>query len=479
LVAFEHWRQLRSHTLPDAYFEQRAALSAAEIRDIQSRGLHDQYRLAFDRVPFYREKFTEAGLSRDAVRGLDDLHRLPFTSIDEIRANAWQRTTSERFLAEQQPGISLIHSSSGTTGGAKLFAYTGGDIAKWAANTAFMLWIAGIRKDDVVACAMPFGEFTGGGGLYLGFIALGATYVPISLGAGTAERVIAHVTGTMRLGEQALALDPLQQSNAYLALPAFIPHLFEIMHERGVARETLLLKKILTGGEPSSDALRERIRGATGVSPRDVYGLGEFYGPGNAAECSAGGCLHIISDEFIAEVIDPMTGETVPEGEVGELVLSSLHKEAMPLIRYRTGDRTRALAQGCACGLAHHRIGRVPGRIDLDDIVLPGGVTVNRTFLENLILRVDGTGAEYAVTLADHGERRGLARLHLAIEGDQARRDSIADTIARRVQVEYGHLPAVTVVDWGSLPRRQGKARRIFSPHEFAQLTRGRARVDA
>lgn len=471
---YRHWKELHSHTLPDDYFERRANLTAEEIREIHDVGLREQYSLAYERMPFYREKLSQWGLGPDSVKGLDDLSKLPFTTADEIRPDPARGYTTGQLMAEPQRNISLIHSSSGTTGAPKLFAYTGGDMAKWAADTAFMLWIAGFRKEDVVACAMPFGEFTGGGGLYLGFTALGVTYIPLAVTAGVTDRIIAHITGKMRIGEQEIPLDPLQKANGYLCLPAFAPRLVEMLDRRGVSSEEILLTKIVTGGEPASDALRDRIKEAIGVQPREVFGLGEFYGPGNGAECSAGGCLHIISDEFLAEVVDPETGEPTPEGQMGELVLTSLHKEAFPLLRYRTGDRTRALSQRCDCGMAHYRIGRIPGRIDADDIVMPGGVAVNRTFLEDVLLRVDGTGAEYAMTVAEHPTKKGLKQLYIAIEGDQDRSAEIAQTISQRVQVEYNQKPVVEVVKWGAIPRGMGKARRAFSAEEFKQLVGGR-----
>jgi phenylacetate-CoA ligase len=472
-MAYQHWKELQSHTLPDEYFERRASLTAEEIREIQDMGLMEQYALAFEAVPFYREKLSQWGLGPDSVKGLDDLNKLPFTTVDEIRPDPARGHTTEQLMAEPQHNISLIHSSSGTTGAPKLFGYTGGDIAKWAADSAFMLWIAGFRKEDIVACAMPFGQFTGGPGLYLGYTALGVTYIPLAVTPGVTDRIIAHFTGKMRIGEREILLDPLQQANGYLALSSFIPRLLEILDQRGISPQELLLTKIVTGGEPSSDALRDRIKQATGIQPRDVFGLGEFYGPGNAAECSAGDCLHVISDEWVAEVIDPETGEPTPEGEMGELVLTSLHKEAFPLLRYRTGDRTRALPQRCDCGMAHYRISRVPGRIDADDIIMPGGVAVNRIFFEEVLLRVDGAGAEYAVTVAEHPVKKGLRRLYIAIEGDQDSKARIAQTISQRVQLEYKQRPVVEVVKGGTIPRGMGKARRLVSAEDFVALVGG------
>jgi phenylacetate-CoA ligase len=263
-------------------------------------------------------------------------------------------------------------------------------------------------------------------------------------------------------------IDPLLRANALLCLGSFLPRLEEMLDEYGVHPDQLSLSKISAGAEPSSDAVRTRIAERFGIWPRDNYGLGEFYGPGVAAECEVGGGLHVLSDAFIAEVLDPETGQPTRDGEMGELVLTSLHKDAVPLFRYRTGDRVMALPQHCPCGCAHTWVGRVPGRIDADDIVVPGGVVINRTYLEDILLRVNGAGTEYVVAVGDHPTRKGLARLYIAIEGDAD--PSLAESIAHRVQVEYNHRPEVTILPPGSMPRRQGKARRVTGFDEYQKL---------
>jgi phenylacetate-CoA ligase len=241
-----------------------------------------------------------------------------------------------------------------------------------------------------------------------------------------------------------------------------------MLDEHSVRPEELSLTKITCGAEPSSDAVRMRIAERLGIWPRDNYGLGEFYGPGVAGECEVGGGLHVLSDAFVTEVLDPETAEPAAAGEMGELVLTSLHKEALPLFRYRTGDRVMALPQNCPCGNAHTWIGRVPGRISTDDIMIPGGTIVNRTYLEDILLQVDGSGAEYAVTISDHPTRKGLQRLYIAIEGDPE--SDLEKVIVHRIQVEYNHNPLVTVVPFGSLPRSPGKAKRILEPHEYEAM---------
>lgn len=458
---------LPSYTLPDEFFQERVALTAGEIEAIQDELLPQAVAYAFEHSPFYRAKLEAAGLAPGSVRGLADLARLPFTTSEEIQSTPASLRDASSMLATGQREVSLVHTSSGTTGSPKVFAYTGRDVARWASNTATVFWLNGFRKGDTVLGLMPFGEFTGGGGLYLGLIALGATYMPVSLGPGVTDKVMAHLRGWAAIGGLRVPLSPLLRANALLCLGSFLPRLEEMLDEYGVHADELSLAKVSCGAEPSSEAVRMRIAERYGIWPRDNYGLGEFYGPGVAGECEVGGGLHVLSDSFIAEVLDPESGEPTPVGEMGELVLTSLTKEAIPLFRYRTGDRLMALPERCPCGSGHKWIGRIPGRIRVDDIVIPGGVVVNRTYLEEILLQVDGTGAEYALTVAEHPTRKGLQRLYIAIEGD---REGIGELIAHRIRVEYNHNPSVTVVPRGAIPRRAGKAKRIWTPEEYRAL---------
>ena len=289
---------------------------------------------------------------------------------------------------------------------------------------------------------------------------------------------MAHLTGRIKVDGKEILLDPLLRANAIHCLASFLPRLVEMLDEYDVQPADLALTKICCGAEPSSDAVRMRVAERFGIWPRDDYGLGEFYGPGVASECDAGGCLHVLSDTFITEVVDPDSGEPTPVGEMGELVLTSLHKEALPLFRYKTGDRVMALPQDCPCGMAHYRIGRVRGRIRADDIVIPGGTVINRTYLEEVLLPVDGIGYEYVVTLAEHPKRRGLQQLCIGVE-QAAEADSagatggdgdLAEVIARRFRTEYKYTPVVHILPLGTVPRSWGKAKRVCSPEEYRAL---------
>jgi branched-chain amino acid transport system ATP-binding protein len=459
---------VHSYTLPDEYFEERLSYTADELEAIQDEALPKAFAHAFENSHFYHEKLSAVGLTPDSVRGLQDLSRLPFTTVEDIRPDPAQGCTASQIATVDQRQASLIHTSSGTTGSPKIFPYTGRDVAQWAANVATVMWINGLRKTDTMLEIIPFGQFTGGGGVYLGGITLGLTLIPLSIGPGLTEKVIAHLTGRIRVGEHEVPIDPFLRANSMLSLSSFVPRLLEMLDEYDVKTEELSLTKIVCGAEPSSDAVRMRIAERCGIWLRDHYGLGEFYGPGQGGECDSGGGLHVLSDTYIAEVIDPETGEPTPEGEMGELVMTSLHKEAFPLFRYRTGDRVMALPQNCPCGMAHKWVSRVPGRISTDDIMLPGGVVVNRTYLEEILLQVDGAGTQYAVTVADHPTRKGLKRFYIAIEGDPE--SDLAETIVSRMRVEYNNSPMVHVLPKGTIPRQSGKAKRIFTPEEYRAL---------
>jgi phenylacetate-CoA ligase len=465
----------QNHTLPDEYFQARLSYSTHELEEIQDEALPQAFAHAFDNSTFYRSKFSSAGLTPDSVRGLNDLRRLPFTTSKEIRSNPAQGRTCSDIMTVDQRQICLIHRSSGTTGSPKVLPYTGRDTARWAANVATIFWIAGLRKSDIAIPVAGFGAFTGGGGGYLGSIALGITCIPVSIGPGLSDKLMAFLTGRMDVNGKEVMIDPLLRANAVICLASFLPRLEELLDEYEVSPKELSLTKITCGAEPSSDALRHRFATRFGIVPRDNYGLGEFYGPGVAGECDAGGGLHVLSDDYIAEVVDPETGEPTPDGEMGELVLTSLRKDAMPLFRYRTGDRLMALPTNCPCGMGHTRVSRVSGRIDTDDIMLPGGVIISRTYLEDTILSVDGIGTEYIVTVAEHPSRRGLKRLYLAIEGDIG--IDLAKVITHRMQVEYNCTPVVTVLPKGTIPRSPGKATRIYGPEEYKALVKSSLRL--
>lgn len=453
--------------LADEHLEHRANLSSLEIEQLQSERLAWSVAQAA-RSELYTEKLADAGVRADAIHDIRDLHMLPFTDGEEIRTEVERGKSSRRSLAVDARAVCMVHASSGSTGAPKVFPYTSNDFRRWSANVALLLWIAGVRKSDICVAPVPMGQFTGGAGCYLGFSALGATFVPIDVGPGTAERVVAHLTGAVSFGDRRIEIDPLLQANSLLALPSFLPRLIAMLEELRLL-DQLLLTKAQYGAEPSSEALIDKVEAAFGFRPKELYGLGEFWGPCVAAEADEPGRLRVLSDDYIAEILDPMSGEEVAPGDVGELVLTSLTKEAMPLLRYRTGDRVVAVEQR-ASGCGHLEIGRIPGRIDADDIMLAGALLVSRTLLEDLILRVPGAGTEYMIsTSRATGE---IAKMQVAIEGPAHVADAISEEISSRVRREYKQGAIVHVVPVGTIPRTPGKARRLCSEEELLGLVR-------
>ncbi len=463
---------IQSLTLKDEYFQRRFFMSKSDIKKVQSDLLKKTYDTAFSKVNFYKRRFNKFGLERDSIKDICDIKKLPFTYPREIISQPEENITAHDRLSVSQKEICLIHTSAGTTGKPKIFAYTGRDVINWARNVATCFWINGFRKGDVVIGPNPFGEYTGGGGLYLGMIALGVTYIPMSVGPGVSEKVIAHITGNWRIGQESIKLDPILIPNGIVCLASFISRLEYAMEKLNIDISSSKLEKGAFGSEPWSDVLRERIEKKWNIDARDMYGLGEFFGPGVAAECKAKKGLHILSDAFIAEVINPKTDEEVKLGEEGELVLTGLTKEAMPLLRYRTGDKTTKLDEFCECSSYHKKIGRILGRIDKDDITLPGGISVNRLFIEKLILSEEGVDNEYVLTVSP-AEDNPCRKLKILLEGAIDKSSIIINSLKNKIYIEYNHRPIVNVVPRGKLPIGTGKAKRLLNPDEFEKIEQG------
>ena len=249
----------KSFTLSDEYFKKRVSMSSKEIKDVQNSLLIKTYLSVWDNVSFYKKKFAEYGLTRNSIKSINDLVKLPFTTSDDIRPNQRKGKTTLDHLSVCTDEISLVHTSAGTTGFPKIFPYTGSDIINWASNVAVCCWICGFRKGDIVIGPNPFGEYTGGGGLYLGLTMLGVTYLPVSVGKGVSEKVAAHITGRWKLGEKEIVLDPLLVPNGIVCLASFVSRLEEVMEKQGDNMSHSRLTKGLFGSEPWSDNLRKRI----------------------------------------------------------------------------------------------------------------------------------------------------------------------------------------------------------------------------
>jgi len=403
--------------------EERDRLQRERLRDLLARLL---------RAPSHYWQAKLAGVEPDAA-----LADLPFTAKVELR-DAYPFGT----LATPLEDTVRIHASSGTRGRPTIVAYTANDIDVFAEVVARSIACAGGRPEDVLHVAYGYGLFTGGLGFHYGGERLGATVVPASAGnAGFQVRLLAD------LGADGLACTP---SFALL------------LAERAVAeglRDTIDLRYGLFGAEPWSESLREKLEAAWGIDACDVYGLSEVIGPGVAAECREGkGALHVFDDHFLPEIVDPETGE--PTEDLGELVLTTLTKEALPVIRYRTGDVTRLVPGDCPCGRTHPRIARFSGRVD--DMLVVRGVNVFPSEVEEVVLQHQALGGQYAIVL---DRRQALAELEVRAELAEAAADTrrVEQDVAVRLEERLRVRTRVRVLPPGAIPRQEtGKARRVF-----------------
>jgi phenylacetate-CoA ligase len=410
----------------------------AERRRIQLerlRGLVE--RLASSGVPYWRDKL--AGIAPGSV---GDTRDLPFTVKSELRD-----TFPFGMLAVPREATVRVHASSGTRGKPTVVAYTAADVAVFAEVNARAIACAGGTADDVLHVAYGYGLFTGGLGLHYGGERLGATVVPASGGnPGLQVQLLAD------LGASGLC-----------CTPSFAMLLAERAAADGLL-ERIRLRYAVCGAEPWSEAFRAKLEEAWGgIDACDIYGLSEVMGPGVAAECRQGkGALHVFDDHFLPEIVDPETGETVADGEPGELVLTTLTKEALPVIRYRTGDVTAFVDGDCPCGRTHRRIARFSGRVD--DMLVIRGVNVFPSEIEAVLLDDDALGGQYAIVVDTRGTMRELeVRAELADAGWEPRSAEVAGRLRERLAERLRLRVAIVVGPPGSIPRQElGKARRVF-----------------
>ncbi len=423
---------------PDVETMPRKQLQRLQFERLRRVLLH-----AYANVPHYRRSFDGAGVSPFAMRGLGDLHRFPFTSKADLRDNY-----PFGLFAVPRETLIRLHASSGTTGKPIVVGYTAGDLANWALLMARSMVAAGVHAGDIVHNAYGYGLFTGGLGTHDGAQRLGCTVVPAS-GGGT-ERQVALMSD---FGATVLC-----------STPSYALNLAEVADRSGVDLRRGPLRVGLFGAEPWSDGLRRTLQARLGIRAIDVYGLSEIMGPGVAIEChEAQAGLHGWEDHFLFEIIDPESGEPREIGETGELVITTLTKEALPMIRYRTRDITQLTDEPCRCGRTHLRLRRITGRSD--DMLIVRGVNVYPSQIEAALVGLPGIVPHYQVVV----ERSGaLDRVTLEVEvdasvaaGDDAARRSIAAAVAHHLKSLLGVSCEVTAKRSGELPRSEGKAVRV------------------
>lgn len=422
-------------------WDQEECLPRNELTALQTARLKETVARV-GKVPFYRDALANAGVTADSIRSLDDLRRLPFTTKDDLR-NYYPLG----MLAVDRKEVARYHGSSGTTGKPTMVAYTKKDLEHWANLCARFLTGGGLRPEHSVQIAFGYGLFTGGFGLHYGVERVGASVIPVSAG-NTPKQIM-------------LLLD--MQIDALVCTPSYALTLSEFIIQNDIPRSALNLKYAHFGGEPWTEDLRTRIEAEMGILCFNNYGLSEVIGPGVSGECAARDGMHISEDAFIVECINPETLEPVPPGEEGELVFTSLCKEAMPIIRYRTRDIASLNPEPCACGRTTVRMSRVTGRSD--DMMIIKGVNVYPSQIEQALLRVDGTAPHYQIEI-DRPDRRDIVTVKVELteksfSASMKEMQELRERIDHAIHGITGLRMNVELVSPNTLDRFVGKAQRV------------------
>jgi len=415
-------------------------MSRSDLDKLQLEHLQQTVRRAADNVPHFRNAFAEAGVGPDDIKSLEDLEKFPFTVKDDLR-DAYPFG----MFAVPREQVVRVHASSGTTGKPTVVGYTQADINLWADLMARTLACTGVRPGDIVHNAYGYGLFTGGLGAHYGAERLGATVVPMS-GGNTEKQIVL----LQDFGARALC-----------ATPSYALNIAEVAEEEGVDIRSLPVSVGVFGAEPWSDALRAELDERLGIKAADIYGLSEILGPGVAAECAeARSGLHGWEDHFLFEIIDPETGARKPAGEEGELVITTLTKQALPMIRYRTRDITWLNDEPCACGRTHRRVMRVTGRDD--DMLIIRGVNLYPSQVEAFLVGFPGIAPHYQLVIRREGAMDDMT-VEVEALPDLADTDypGLAKDVTHHIKSMIGVSCNTEVKRPGEVPRSQGKAVRV------------------
>ncbi|MCF2559400.1 phenylacetate--CoA ligase [Prevotella sp. P3-120] len=391
--------------------------------------------------PFYKRVLGERGITSDTIKTIDDVRRLPFTTKQDLRENY-----PFGLVGGNMKDAIRIHSSSGTTGNPTVVTYSRHDIESWANMIARSMYMVGCRDTDVFQNSSGYGMFTGGLGFQYGAEKLGATTVPAAAGNSKRQIMFIRDFGTTCLH----------------AIPSYAIRLAEVFHEEGIDPRSTKLHTLFIGAEPHTDEQRRRIERLLGVKAYNSFGMTEMNGPGVAFECQEQNGMHLWEDNYILEIIDPDTLEPVPDGEIGEMVLTTLDRTMMPILRYRTHDLTRILPGDCPCGRTHRRIDRIKGRTD--DMFIIKGVNVFPMQVEKILVKYPGLGSNYLITLDSEGDNDVMT---VDVELDGLNTDvypelqRMTKDIQRALKDEILLTPRVRLVKKGSLPQSEGKAVRV------------------
>ena len=418
------------------------------LRELQWTRFEEVLRYTYENVQWYRDQMSKTGVTPSDIHSFDDMHKLPFIVKTDLRD-----TYPFGLFASSMEKVVRFHASSGTTGKPIVVAYTQGDIDVWTEVVKRALLCYGVHQGDILQNAYGYGLFTGGLGLHYGGESLGVTVIPMS--GGNTERQV------MLMRDFGVT--------AFSGTPSYFLHILDKAAEMDVDVRSLPIRIGIFGAEPWTQAMRERIEKGAGIRAFDIYGLTEITGPGVAAECQCQVGAHIFEDHFFPEIIDPDTLEPLPDGQDGELVFTTLSKRGMPLLRYRTRDITRLIAEPCSCGRTLRRMARISHRSD--DMFIIRGVNVFPGQIESALLSVEGTVPHYQIILTrDQGLDQVEVRVELTSDrfGDTISSiETLRREIARKIESTVGIRTHVRLVEPLTIPRSEGKAKRVTDLREM------------
>lgn len=424
-------------------------MERGRLEQLQLENLQKTIRRVYQNVPVYRERMQELGVTPEDIKTLKDIRLLPFTEKTDLRDNY-----PYGLFAAPQDEIVRIHASSGTTGKPIVAGYTQNDLQVWSEVVARCLGCAGVTKTDTVQVAYGYGLFTGGLGLHYGVERIGAKVIPTSAGNTKRQIMLMEDLGT----------------TAVACTPSYALMMGEAMRDNGIDRSNLKLRTGIFGAEPWTEGMRDQIESMLDICALDIYGLTETIGPGVAMECIEGHKgLHVWEDHFLIEIVNPDTGEQLPEGEMGELVITTITKEGMPTIRYRTHDLTSIITEPCPCGRTHRRINRLRGRTD--DMLIIRGVNVFPSQVEAALMGIPGLAPRYMLVV---DRVNNLDMLEVQVElspelvSDEVRKiEQLTKETTRAVEQVLGLSVQLRLMEPGSIERSEGKSKRIIDKRKL------------
>ena len=429
--------------------KEKETMDRKSLENLQVELLKEKIEYAYKNVPFYRKKFDEYGITKESIKTIEDIRKLPFTTKIDFRDNY-----PFGLLAKPMKEIARIHSSSGTTGKPTVVAYTKKDLKTWADLVARIAKAAGVTDEDIVQIAFGYGLFTGGFGLHYGLENIGAAIIPASSGNTKRQIMLMQDYGATVL----------------VCTPSYALYIAEVAQNMGIdPKKDLKLRIGMFGAEPWSEQLRKKIEEGLNIKAYDNYGLSEIIGPGVAGECEAQNGMHVAEDHFIVEIINPETEEPVKPGEYGELVVTTITKEALPVFRYRTRDITKLNYSICKCGRTSVRMSKPIGRTD--DMLIIRGVNVFPSQIEEVLFNIEGVSPHYQIVV----DRKGaLDTVEVLVEAnanlffdEMKKQKLLLDKINDELKTTLGIDVDVKLVEPNTIERSEGKAKRIIDKRKF------------